>query len=64
LQKLPDQCTKCIKTCDVGREPYCISEALINSVSGNIDEGLIFTGTNGYRIDKITTVKEIFDEFR
>jgi NAD(P)H-dependent flavin oxidoreductase YrpB (nitropropane dioxygenase family) len=64
LQKVPDQCTKCIKTCDRGREPYCISEALINAVSGNIDEGLIFTGTNGYKIDKITTVKEIFDEFR
>lgn len=63
-QKLPVTCTKCIKTCDVGREPYCISEALIKSVSGNVDEGLIFTGTNGYKIDKITTVKEIFDEFR
>lgn len=63
-QFIPDTCTKCIKTCDMGREPYCISEALIKSVSGNVDEGLIFTGTNGYKIDKITTVKEIFDEFR
>lgn len=63
-QKLPESCTKCIKTCDVGREPYCISEALIKAVTGNVDEGLIFTGTNGYKIDKITTVKEIFDEFR
>jgi len=50
------------KLCDRRTIPYCISEALLNSVEHNTDMGLIFSGTNGYRINEITTVKAIFDE--
>ena len=44
--------------------PYCITKALIEAVKGNEEEGLFFTGENGYRIDKIITVKELIDELR
>lgn len=56
------KCYDCLKPCNPKDTPYCISKALINAVNGNVDEGLIFTGGNGYKIDKIVTVKEIIDQ--
>jgi len=57
-----DKCLKCIQTCDVKNTPYCITRALINAVKGNIDDALLFCGSNAYRIDKIITVKELMQE--
>jgi NAD(P)H-dependent flavin oxidoreductase YrpB (nitropropane dioxygenase family) len=56
------RCYNCLKPCNPKSTPYCISKALINAVKGNVDEGLIFTGSNGYKIDKITTVKALMKE--
>ncbi len=56
------KCLRCIQTCNAKDIPYCITRALINAVKGNLDEGLIFCGSNAYRIDKITTVKELIQE--
>ena len=50
--------------CDVKTTPYCISGALINAAKGNLDEGLVFSGSNGYRNDKIISVKELMDELK
>lgn len=55
-------CYKCIKKCNPATTPYCITKALTNAVMGNLDEALIFCGENAYKVDKITTVKEIIDE--
>jgi nitronate monooxygenase len=61
--KIPvDKCFKCLQHCDPLDTPYCITKALINSVRGNIDEGLVFCGENAYKLRKMTTVKEIFEE--
>lgn len=57
-----DKCYNCLKPCDAVTTPYCISKALINAVRGNIQEGLIFTGSNSYLINKIVTVKELINE--
>lgn len=56
------KCFNCLKPCNPKDTPYCISKALINAVNGNVDEALIFTGGNGYKIDKIITVKELMNE--
>ena len=56
------KCTNCLVPCDPNNTPYCISKALINAVKGDVDNGLLFTGTNGYRINKISTVKEIIED--
>lgn len=56
------KCYNCLKPCNPKETPYCISKALINAVKGNVDEGLIFTGSNAYRIDKIVSVKELIEE--
>jgi len=55
------KCYKCIRTCDVTKTPYCITKALINSVKGNINEGLIFCGSNVDKIKEIITVHELMN---
>ncbi len=57
-------CRQCIITCKPATAPYCITEALINAVKGNLDEGLIFCGSNAYRAERIETVADIMEEFR
>lgn len=57
-----EKCSNCLKSCNYNEAPYCISQALINSVKGNVKNGLVFAGSNVYKIDKIQTVKQIFKE--
>lgn len=56
------KCYNCIKTCNVANAPYCITKALVNAVKGNLDEGLIFCGSNVDRIDKIIKVDDLMQE--
>lgn len=56
------KCYNCLKPCDPATTPYCISKALIEAVKGNIKDGLIFTGSNSYLINKIVSVKELMEE--
>jgi len=56
------KCYNCLKPCNPKESPYCISTALIDSVKGDVEKGLIFSGTNAYLIDKITTVKELIKQ--
>lgn len=58
----PTKCYACIKKCDVKTTPYCITGALIEAVKGNIDEGLVFTGSSAYRLNKIVSVRELMNE--
>lgn len=52
----------CIKSCDPKTTEYCIADALLQAYKGNLDDGFVFTGTNGARIDRISTVGEVFRE--
>lgn len=56
------KCFSCLEPCNPATTPYCITKALINAVEGNVDDGLIFCGENVYKINKISTVEEIFNE--
>ncbi|MNE87049.1 hypothetical protein D3C80_1842000 [compost metagenome] len=55
-------CSRCLKSCHIDKAPYCITNALINSVKGNTSNGLIFCGSNASRIKSLTTVKKLLDE--
>lgn len=57
-----DKCYGCIKTCNVLKTPYCITKALINSVKGNIENGLIFCGSNVYKAKEIISVHDLMRE--
>ena len=55
-------CYNCIKTCNPKTTPYCITKALINSVKGDIDNGLVFCGSNVDKVTEITSVHNIIQE--
>lgn len=57
-----DKCYKCLKKCNPEETPYCITKALIEAVKGNVEQGLIFTGSNAYKLDKIVSVKQLMKE--
>lgn len=57
-----DKCYNCIKTCNIATSPYCITKALINAVKGNIENGLVFCGSNVYKVNKIMPVHDLMQE--
>lgn len=53
------RCINCLKTCNPKTTDFCISDALIESVKGNVESGLVFAGSNIDRINEIVRVKDI-----
>ncbi|MGL4362073.1 MAG: NAD(P)H-dependent flavin oxidoreductase [Cellulosilyticaceae bacterium] len=54
---------KCLHKCGITDIPYCISDALINAANGDVDNALLFCGSNAYLASKIEYVSDIFEEF-
>ena len=57
------KCHLCVSTCKPAETPYCITDALVNAAVGNVDEALLFCGSNAYRAKKLEFVKDIMQEF-
>jgi len=56
----PAECQGCIgPVCD---KSYCILKALENARKGDIDNGIVFAGSNVWKVDGITTVKKLIGE--
>jgi NAD(P)H-dependent flavin oxidoreductase YrpB (nitropropane dioxygenase family)/3-hydroxymyristoyl/3-hydroxydecanoyl-(acyl carrier protein) dehydratase len=54
------ECIGCIgPVCD---KSYCILKALENARKGDLENGLVFAGSNAWRIKEITTVKKLIKE--
>lgn len=56
-----ERCYGCLKKCNPTEIPYCITQALIASAKGDVENGLVFCGANTYKIKGITTVAEVID---
>ncbi len=58
--------SNCVAPCNRGEEAkavgYCIADRLSDAYLGKVDTGLFFTGANGYKIQKLITVKELMDK--
>lgn len=54
----------CITTCNPEKSPYCIASALLNAMKGNLDKGFAFSGANVFRVNGITTVKELMNSLQ
>jgi len=58
--------SNCVAPCNRGEEAkvvgFCIADRLSDAYEGNLETGLFFSGTNGYRLDKIITVKELIEK--
>ena len=62
-EKDPIRCLyKCLITCDSATAPYCIAKALCNASVGDLDNAIVFAGSNVSRIEKIVSVKELMDD--
>lgn len=59
----PERCTNCVTTCNPKETLYCISNALITAVRGNVEQGLVFCGGEVAQLKKMTTVKELMDRW-
>lgn len=59
-----EKCRSCLafKHCDRKTIPYCISETLLNAVTKDPNHALVFAGSNAYRLNERTTVKELMAE--
>jgi len=56
----PKKCQGCIgMVCD---KSYCILEVLENARKGDIENGLVFAGSNVWRVNKLVSVKELIQE--
>ena len=57
----PEKCSyKCLKKCSY---KYCINDRLMASCTGDVDNGLVFSGANTYKMKDILPVREIFRQF-
>ena len=58
--------SNCVAPCHRGQEAkmvgYCIADSLSDAYDGKLDTGLFFTGSNGYRLNEIISVKELLDK--
>ncbi|MEJ2500638.1 MAG: nitronate monooxygenase [Campylobacterales bacterium] len=58
--------SNCVAPCERGVEAkavgFCIADRLSDAYAGNTELGLFFSGTNGYRIDKIISVAELMNK--
>ncbi|MCK4261663.1 nitronate monooxygenase [bacterium] len=60
--RVPFKCNyRCIKTCDPKTAPYCIAKALFNAVIGDLDNAVVFAGSNVSKVEKIISVEELMD---
>jgi nitronate monooxygenase len=55
--------SNCVSPCHRGEEAravgFCIADRLADSYNGDLENGLYFSGSNGYRLNEIITVKEL-----
>lgn len=58
--------SNCVAPCNRGVEAkevgFCIADRLSDAYLGKLDTGLFFSGTNGYRLNEIISVKELLEK--
>ena len=58
------KCYNCVKPCNPATTIYCISKALLHAVRGEVDDALLFCGSNAYRVNELTTVDELMQTLK
>ncbi len=58
--KNPVKCIfHCVSTCEMEKTPYCIAQALINAMRGNLKGGFAFCGENVWKVNEIVAVEDL-----
>lgn len=53
-----EECEACLRHCSAD---YCIRDALLNARNGKVEDGVLFSGANVYKIKSILPVASIFE---
>ena len=62
-KKNPFSCKfRCLRSCNPKLAPFCIAKALSSAAEGDLDNGFVFIGSNGYRCNEIISVKSLIDQ--
>lgn len=62
-KRRPKRCNiHCIRTCKMEETSYCIINALMASYKGNMKNGYAFAGANAWKSNRISTVKQVFQD--
>lgn len=62
-KKIAHKCPfDCLKTCSGEDSIYCIADVLLKSVSGDVENGLVFCGSNVYKVNEIISVKDLMKD--
>ena len=62
-ERSPVKCRyNCITSCPKEKGPYCIADALLTSLDGNAEEGLVFLGANAWRLKERLSVPALIQE--
>jgi len=54
-----DFCDHCLRKCN---KNFCIIQALINAQKGDVENGIVFSGANGWKVKEIVPVKRVFED--
>ncbi len=57
----PTVCDNCLKHCS---HKFCIIRALSRAQQGDVETGLVFSGNNMRKVDRIMPVKDIFAQLK
>ncbi len=58
------RCYTCLKGCNPATTPYCITDALVASVEGDTENGLVFVGQNAYKLHEMSTVHDVIESIK
>lgn len=61
-EKIPRKCHQCLQHCRPAEIPYCITDALIHAVQGDVENGLLFCGADAYQAKEVQTVAQVVQE--
>ena len=56
------KCYQCLAKCNPAEVPYCITKALVDAVKGDVEQGLIFCGSNVEKIQEMMHVEDVIKE--
>lgn len=64
-EKIPFGCPfLCLRACGADKARFCLADALVNTLFGNIDEALFMTGSSVGRVNDIIPAEEFFEPFK
>ncbi|GAG22671.1 unnamed protein product, partial [marine sediment metagenome] len=62
-EKMPFKCSyRCLRSCNPNTVPYCIAKALCDAITGDMDNAVVFAGSNVVKVKKIVSVKELIND--